>query len=133
VHFFSTSFMPHLGQSPGWSFTSSGCMGQVYCGAFWLVVDGLSLEQPLNPAVTTAKTVESNITLNQRFIFILFCDSKASLLDETGARLHETSYSLSFASTSNWLSTDSPINCRRKTPDHRFCGLTMLSAKYLRS
>ena len=26
-----SSAMPHLGQSPGWSCTISGCIGQVYC------------------------------------------------------------------------------------------------------
>jgi len=29
-HFFSTSFMLHFGQFPGLSWTTSGCMGQVY-------------------------------------------------------------------------------------------------------
>ena len=49
--FFSTSFMPHLGHFPGASFTTSGCIGQVYCcdvalvfaipnaiGDLWIVV-----------------------------------------------------------------------------------------------
>ena len=33
---FSTSFMPHLGQSPGLSCTTSGCIEQVYWTAFSL-------------------------------------------------------------------------------------------------
>ena len=29
-----SSAMPHFGQSPGWSCTISGCIGQVYCVPF---------------------------------------------------------------------------------------------------
>lgn len=43
AHFFSTSFMPHLGQSPGLFCTTSGCIGQVYWIVFSLFAEGWSL------------------------------------------------------------------------------------------
>src|SRR5262245_23333038 len=60
AHFFSTSFIPHFGQLPGLSCTTSGCIGQVYCTAFSLFVEVFSpFEQP-----TTTPPAASAITTN---------------------------------------------------------------------